>query len=46
MTEQRVAQHKATYTRLADLERLKRVTRTYLEAAQEAEAEESQETDG
>lgn len=44
MTEQRVAQHKATMVRLADLERLRRVTRAYLEAAQDAEAED--ESDG
>jgi hypothetical protein len=43
MTPERIAQLKATNLRLADLERLKRVTRAYLEAAQDAEAEEESE---
>jgi hypothetical protein len=39
MTQAKAAQHKADFVRLADLERLKRVTRAYLAAAQDAEAE-------
>jgi hypothetical protein len=42
MTEARVAQHRATLARLADLERLKKVTQAYLEAAQDVEREESE----